>query len=83
VGLLTFAAFGLFAGVSASCFGDVHPFASAGADEVRFEFGDHGQDVHGLWTELSAEDGDRRLAVAVDAINAEASRLPGKPDRSI
>jgi hypothetical protein len=25
--------------------GDLHAFAGAGADEVRFEFGDHGQDV--------------------------------------
>jgi hypothetical protein len=43
VGFLAFGEFGLFAAEPAFGFGDLHAFA--GADEVGFEFGDHGQDV--------------------------------------
>jgi hypothetical protein len=45
VGFLAFAEFGLFAAEPAFGFGDLHAFAGSGADEVGFEFGDHGQDV--------------------------------------
>lgn len=37
--------FGLLAAKLALGLGDLHAFAGAGADEVGFEFGDHGQDV--------------------------------------
>ena len=36
---------GLLAAELALGLGDLHAFAGAGADEVGFEFGDHGQDV--------------------------------------
>ena len=45
MGFLALAEFGLFAAEPAFGFGDLHAFAGAGADEVGFEFGDHGQDV--------------------------------------
>ena len=45
MGLLGFGEFGWFAAEPAFGFGDLHAFAGAGADEVGFEFGDHGQDV--------------------------------------
>ena len=45
VSFLAFAEFGLFAAEQAFGLGDLHAFAGAGADEVRFKFGDHGQDV--------------------------------------
>jgi hypothetical protein len=45
VGFLAFGEFGLFAAEPAFGFGDLHAFAGSGADEVGFEFGDHGQDV--------------------------------------
>lgn len=42
MGFLALAEFGLFAAEPAFGFGDLHAFAGAGADEVGFEFGDHG-----------------------------------------
>ena len=45
MGFLAFREFGLFAAEPAFGLGDLHAFAGAGADEVGFEFGDHGQDV--------------------------------------
>ena len=36
---------GLLAAELALVLGDLHAFAGAGADEIGFEFGDHGQDV--------------------------------------
>ena len=37
--------FGLLAAEVSLGLGDLHAFAGSGADEVGFEFGDHGQDV--------------------------------------
>ncbi|GAA3287728.1 hypothetical protein GCM10017708_05700 [Arthrobacter citreus] len=45
MGFLRLGKFGLLAAQPALCFGDLHAFAGTGTDEVRFEFGDHGQDV--------------------------------------
>ena len=45
MGFLGFGELGLFAAQPALGLGDLHAFAGAGADEVGFEFGDHGQDV--------------------------------------
>ena len=45
MGFLALAELGLLAAEPAFGLGDLHAFAGAGADEVGFEFGDHGQDV--------------------------------------
>lgn len=45
MGFLALGEFGLFGAEPTFGFGDLHPFAGAGADEVGFEFGDHGQDI--------------------------------------
>ena len=45
MGFLTPAEFGLFTPESTFGLGNLHAFAGSGADEIGFEFGDHGQDV--------------------------------------
>lgn len=45
LGFPAFGEFGLLATEPAFGLGDLHAFAHAGADQVGFEFGDHGQDV--------------------------------------
>jgi hypothetical protein len=64
VGFLALGELGLFAAEPAFGFGDLHAFAGAGADEVRFEFGDHGQDVE-------EEPSDRVCGVVDGSADAE------------
>ena len=45
VGCLVLAEFGHFAAKPALGLGDLHSLTRSGADEVRFELGDHGQDI--------------------------------------
>jgi hypothetical protein len=76
----------LFTAESAFGFRDLHAFACPGADEVGFEFGDHGQDI-----EEESSDGvggvmdgpaDAELCVPFDEVFDDVQRIgqgPGEP----